>query len=497
MSTYILAIDQGTTGTTVMILSHEAKVIARASAEFEQRYPQPSWVEHDPEAIWGSLRTALPKALNQAGIKASQIEGIGITNQRETALMWDRRDGRSLHHAIVWQDRRTASHCQTLNEEGHEPLFRQRTGLLLDPYFSGTKYRWLLDHVDGARSLAADGHVALGTVDSYLLHRLTGGAAHMTDVTNACRSLLFDIHTLSWDQELCEIMQVPSRALPEVSDSASVFGHTQGLDILPDGIPIAAMAGDQHAALFGQTCFNEGDAKCTYGTGAFLLMNTGERAIASEHGLLSTIAWRYRGQTCYALEGSAFIAGAAVQWLRDGLGIIAHSSEVEDLAQSVSSTGDVVFVPALAGLGAPHWDPQARGMLWGLTRDSHKGHIARAVLEGIAMQIVDLSYAIEADAGKQMNYMRVDGGASQNNLLMQVQSNLLNRAVVRPTEIETTALGAGYLAGLSLGVFPDLETVRKLHQIERRFEPKMSSAARDYFVERWRHAIVRARRAVS
>lgn len=493
MLRYLLAIDQGTTGSTVLVLSEDGVVRGRGYREFPQYFPSPGLVEHEPDEIWTSVTEALVDALKSASARAQECAGIGITNQRETTLLWDRKSGRAPHRAIVWQDRRTSARCAELRSAGLEPLFRERTGLVLDPYFSGTKLEWLLDNVDGARAHAERGEWVFGTVDSYLLYRLTGGALHITDVTNASRTLLFDIVRGTWDDELLKQLRVPRAALPEVRGSSEVYGRTRGVEGLPDGIPIAGIAGDQQAALFGQACFETGDAKCTYGTGAFLLMNTGNTPTFSKNGLVTTIAWRIGDQTTYALEGSAFVAGSAVQWLRDQLKIIRKSEEVEALAASVPSSEGVVFVPALTGLGAPHWDADARGLISGITRGTSAGHIARATLEGIAFQIADLASAMISDAQRPITRLRVDGGAAQNNLLMQFQADLLEVPVDRPQNVETTALGAAYLAGLALGVFPDRAAVQRAHTLNRTWTPAMASDERKQHLVRWRQAVLRAR----
>jgi len=493
MLRYLLAIDQGTTGSTVLVMSEDGVVRGRGSREFPQYFPSPGLVEHEPQEIWTSVTDALGDALSSASVRAEDCAGIGITNQRETTLLWDRKTGRAAHRAIVWQDRRTSARCAELKSAGLEPLFRERTGLVLDPYFSGTKLEWLLDHVDGARAHAERGEWVFGTVDSYLVHRLTGGALHITDVTNASRTLLFDIVRGTWDDELLKHLRVPRAALPEVRSSSEVYGRTRGVEGLPDGIPIAGIAGDQQAALFGQACFETGDAKCTYGTGAFLLMNTGNTPTRSKNGLVTTIAWRIGDKTTYALEGSAFVAGSAVQWLRDQLKIIRTADEVEALASSVASSDGVVVVPALTGLGAPHWDPDARGLISGITRGTSAAHIARATLEGIAFQIADLAAAMVNDAQRPITRLRVDGGAAQNNLLMQFQADLLEVPVDRPDNVETTALGAAYLAGLALGVFPDRAAVQRAHTLNRTWAPAMASDERKQHMLRWRQAVLRAR----
>jgi glycerol kinase len=493
MSGFLLSIDQGTTGSTAMLLSPSGEVLGRANHEFPQHFPRPGWVEHDLDEIWKSVGDAVRDAIARAGVRATECLGIGITNQRETTVLWDRNTGKAVHKAIVWQDRRTADRCQELKEAGKEPMFRQRTGLVLDPYLAGTKLEWLLDHVDGARARAEKGELAFGTIDSWLVYRLSGGKAHVTDASNASRTLFYDIGKGRWDEELAAVLRVPMALLPEVRSCSEVYAHSSGVPGLPDGIPIAGMAGDQQAALFGQTCFEVGDAKCTYGTGAFLLTNTGTSLVHSENGLLTTIAWRLGEQTVYALEGSAFIAGAAVQWLRDGLGLISSSDEIESKAREVDESGDVVFVPALAGLGAPYWDPHARGLIYGLTRDTTAAHLARATLEGIAFQIVDLVDAMQADAGRPIKRLRVDGGAARNDLLMQFESDMLGVTIDRPENVETTALGAAYLAGMAVGVFSGLDSVLDAYRIERSFEPQVTQTERDGHLERWRDAVRRAR----
>jgi glycerol kinase len=490
---YLLAIDQGTTGSTALVVGADAHVIARANREFPQHFPRPAWVEHEPDEIWASVQGAVRDALEQARVDPKQCAGIGITNQRETTVLWERARGEPIYRAIVWQDRRTTERCAELSREGLEPLVRERTGLVIDPYFSGTKLEWLLDNVNGARRRAEAGELAFGTVDSYLLYRLTGGKVHATDVTNASRTLLFDIHKLAWDRDLMKALHVPEALLPEVRSSSEIYGHTRGFGPLPDGIPIAGIAGDQHAALFGQTCFQVGDGKCTYGTGAFLLVNTGREPVRSQHGLLTTPAWKVDGITEYALEGSAFIAGAAVQWLRDGLELIRSAEDIEALARQVDSAGDVVFVPALAGLGAPYWDPGARGIITGISRDTTAAHLARATLEGIAFQVTDLARAMEKDMGRRIGRLRVDGGASKNRLLMEFQGDLLGSTVERPRNIETTGLGAAYLAGLAVGLFSDRGAIAKAHHIDWSYKPTMSLDERSAHLQRWARAVARAR----
>lgn len=492
MSGFLLAIDQGTTGSTAVVLSaSDATVVAKANREFQQHFPNPGWVEHDLDQIWASVEGAIGDALAQGDFDPKDCRGIGITNQRETTVVWERATGNPIHRAIVWQDRRTADICAKLRADGHEPTFRSRTGLLFDPYFSGTKVKWILDRVEGSRARGAE--LCIGTIDSWLVYKLSGGVAHVTDATNASRTLLYDIVKGAWGDVLCSVLDVPTEMLPEVRSCAEVYAETKGLSVLPDGIPIAGMAGDQQAALFGQTCFEAGDAKCTYGTGAFLLTNVGDEFRAPPEGLLTTIAWRLGDTTTYAFEGSSFIAGAAVQWLRDGLGLIASASEVETHAGKVDSAGEVVFVPALTGLGAPHWDPHARGLIVGLGRDTTVAHLCRATLDGIALQIVDLIGAMERGGGEKLTRLRVDGGAAANDLLMQIQADLLDVPVDRPTNVETTALGAAYLAGLGAGVFPDTDAIKAAHAVERSFEPAMESEARAKRLQRWNDAIRRAR----
>lgn len=484
----ILAIDQGTTGSTALLLDRNVQVVAAFNVEFPNHYPAPGKVEHDVAEIWSSIEAAVKGALAAAG--DVEILAIGITNQRETSLFWDRNTGVPIHRALVWQDRRTADRCQALKDAGHEALFKRKTGLVLDPYFSGTKAAWLLDHVEGARARAEAGELLFGTIDAWLSWKLCG--THATDPSNASRTLLFDIRTMQWDEELCGILGVPMAALPRVCDNAEVLGHTKGLGFLPDGIPVAGMAGDQQSALFGQACFASGSAKCTYGTGAFVLMNTGTSPVTSENGLLTTVGWRLGGETTYALEGSAFIAGAAVQWLRDGLGIISTAAEIEALAASVPDSGGVVFVPALAGLGAPHWRPDARGLFLGITGGTTKAHIARAVLDGIALQISDILAAMATDAGTPLTELKVDGGAARNNLLMQFQADVLGVTCVRPTVLETTALGAAFLAGLGAGIWDSTDAIRESWAEDRRFEPLMADDRRADHLSAWAAAVAKA-----
>jgi len=453
-----------------MLVSGDIHVVASHNVEFPNHYPEPGHVEHDVDEIWESVREAVLGALAKAGVSAQQIAAIGITNQRETSVFWNRSTGRPVHRALVWQDRRTAEQCARLKREGHEHFVRQRTGLVLDPYFSGTKATWVLDNVSGARQAATRGELAFGTIDSWLTWRLTG--EHVTDPSNASRTLLFNLHTLDWDDEMLAMLDVPRQVLPTVASSSEVYGHTRGVGFLPDGIPVAGLIGDQQGALFGQACFQKGLAKCTYGTGAFILLNTGTTPKESNSGMLTTVAWSLAGTTQYALEGSAFIAGAAVQWLRDGLGLIHNAADIETLAATVPDSGGVVFVPALAGLGAPHWRPNARGIIRGITGGTTAAHIARATLDGIAMQIDEILRAMSSDLGGPLAELRVDGGAARNGLLMQRQADLLGVTCVRPTILETTGLGSALLAGMAVGIWDGQEAVTASWQEERRFIPK-------------------------
>ncbi|WP_457652406.1 glycerol kinase GlpK [Rhodocaloribacter sp.] len=489
---FILALDQGTTSSRAIVFDHHGQILTVAQREFEQLFPQPGWVEHDAEEIWATQLAVAREALDEAGLTAADVAAIGITNQRETTVVWDRETGWPIHHAIVWQDRRTSDFCGALKAEGHEALFRERTGLVLDPYFSGTKVRWLLDHVEGARAKAAAGELAFGTIDAWLVWNLTGGRVHVTDPSNASRTLLFNIHTGDWDDDLLRILDVPRSLLPEVRSSSEVYGMTaEGL--FDAAIPIAGIAGDQQAALFGQLCTKPGMVKNTYGTGCFMLMNTGTEAVPSKNNLLTTVAWERGGRTEYALEGSIFIAGAVVQWLRDGLGLIDSASEVEALAASVPDNGGVYLVPAFAGLGAPHWDPYARGAILGLTRGATAAHLARGALESIAYQVADVLEAMEADAGIRLAELRVDGGASKNDLLLQFQADLLRVPVVRPKVLETTALGAAYLAGLAVGFWDGLDDLAEQWVEDRRFLPAMPEDEVRRLREGWEKALERAK----
>jgi len=488
---HVIAIDQGTTGSTVFVLDENLEVKGRGYKEFPQIYPQPGWVEHKPDDIWSSVTAALGDALK--GIAPDSIAAIGITNQRETAVLWDRKTGKPPHNAIVWQDRRTAGICADLKANGKEARVKQLTGLTIDPYFSGTKVHWMLANVEGLAAAARTGSIAFGTVDTYLVWRLTGGAVHATDVTNASRTLLMDLSTLAWSDELLETIGVPRPMLPEIVPSSGPIGITKGVPGLPDGIPITGIAGDQQSALFGQACFTPGEAKATYGTGAFILINTGDKPVVSKSGLLTTVAWKLAsGELRYALEGSAFIAGAAVQWLRDGLQFFSSASEVEAMAASVPDSGGVIVVPAFAGLGAPHWRPEARGSITGLTRGTTRAHIARATLEGIALQNVDILKAMIRDSGRPLAMLKVDGGAAANNLLMQFQSDVLGVEIARPAMVETTALGAAFLAGLGCGMWKDQDQIRRTWKLERTFEPTADRAKIAEHLARWDAAVAKA-----
>ena len=489
---HILALDQGTTSSRAIVFDSAGTIRAIAQRELRQIFPRPGWVEHDGREIWATQVGVAAEAVTRAGISPREVKAIGITNQRETTLLWDRVSGEPLHNAIVWQDRRTAALCDRLKAEGLDPLFRQKTGLVLDAYFSGTKLVWLLDNIPGARDRAEAGELAFGTVDSWLSWNLSGGRLHISDASNASRTLLFNITTLDWDDELLAILGIPRAVLPQVVDSSVVYGETAG-ELFAAAIPIAGMAGDQQAALFGQACGSAGMAKNTYGTGCFLLMHCGERPVASQRNLLTTVAWQLAGRAEYALEGSVFNAGAAVQWLRDGLGIIRSSGEVEALAASVPDSGGVCLVPAFTGLGAPYWDPYARGTIVGITRGTTAAHIARATLESIAFQSADLLTAMEADAGVSLAELRVDGGATVNTLLMQFQADLLGVPVVRPRVSETTALGAAYLAGLAVGMWRDRQEIASHWQVDRIFTPIMSRAQAAELRGRWERAVERAR----
>jgi glycerol kinase len=489
---YVLALDQGTTSSRAIVFDHKGQIRSVAQKEFTQIFPQPGWVEHDPNEIWSSQAGVAAEAIAKMNISAQNIAAIGITNQRETTIVWNRQTGEPVYNAIVWQDRRTAAFCDHLKNEGLTDLIRSKTGLIIDAYFSASKINWILHHVEGAKELAAAGKLAFGTVDSWLVWKFTGGKVHVTDVTNASRTMLYNIRTLEWDEELLQIFDIPRSMLPEVKESSEVYGETAGA-IFAARIPIAGIAGDQQAALFGQMCTDTGMVKNTYGTGCFMLMNIGETFIESKNNLLTTIAWKINGKVDYAFEGSIFIGGAVVQWLRDGLGIIRSSAEVEQLAIEVDNTGGVYFVPAFAGLGAPYWDPEARGTIVGLTRGTTSAHIARAAIESIAYQTVDVLKAMEADAGLPIKELRVDGDATANNLLMQFQADLLGCKVIRPQIVETTALGAGYLAGLAVGYWKNQEEIQGQWQSERDFTPNAEDVKVEKSMAGWKRAVSAAR----
>ncbi len=489
---YILALDQGTTSSRALLFNDHGAVVSVAQREFRQIFPQAGWVEHDPGEIAETQIAVALQALSEAHVLAKDVAAIGITNQRETTIVWDRETGRPLYNAIVWQDRRTAAFCQQLKSQGHETLIQQHTGLLIDAYFSASKIAWILEHVPHARDLAAAGRLAFGTVDSWLVWRLTGGRVHVTDASNASRTMLFNIHSGSWDAELLDLFKIPVSMLPEVRPSSEVDGEVSSIPGL-NGIPIAGIAGDQQAALFGQRCTTPGLTKNTYGTGCFMLQSTGDRVVASKNQLLSTVAWKIGEKTDYALEGSVFVGGAVVQWLRDGLGLIRNSSQVEALANSVADNGGVYFVPAFVGLGAPHWDSYARGAIFGITRGTNAGHLARAALESIGYQVADLMDAVQTDTGTPLPELRVDGGASANDALMQFQADILGVPVVRPAITETTALGAAYLAGLGSGFWKELKQISELPREERRFEPSLPRSQVDAMRERWNEAVSRAK----
>ncbi|TFG38284.1 MAG: glycerol kinase GlpK [Syntrophobacterales bacterium] len=492
MSDVILAIDQGTTGTTAVLFDSQFKVISRGYQEFPQIYPTPGCVEHDPDDIWRSVLASLDAALTMSGINPSDIRAIGITNQRETTVVWNRETGKPYHNAIVWQCRRTADICKDLRDKDCEYLFQKKTGLLLDPYFSGTKLTWYFRNVGALKGDASKGSVAAGTIDTFLVWKLTGGKAHVTDVSNASRTLLMDIEKLEWDEDLCRILEVPMNVLPEIKGSTEIFGHTADVPGIPDGISICGIAGDQQAALFGQACFKPGEAKCTYGTGAFLLMNSGKEPVFSNNKLLTTVAWKLNGETTYALEGSTFIAGAAVQWLRDELNIINSASDVEELAKQVPDTGGVTMVPAFVGLGAPHWRAEARGIIAGLTRGTNRAHLARAVLEGIALQNVEILSAMESDSKRKLLSLKVDGGASKNNLLMQMQADLLGCTIIRPEMVEATALGAALLAGIGAGFINNTSEITGLWDTYDSFEPEIDDGEREAALKRWQNIVDKA-----
>lgn len=484
---YILSMDQGTTSSRAILFDKSGSIVAVAQKEFKQIFPQSGWVEHDPLEIWVSQAAVAKEAMLKLGIKADQVHAIGITNQRETTIVWDKKTGEPVYNAIVWQDRRTAAYCDEIKQAGKAQLIQEKTGLVVDAYFSGTKLRWILDHVPGARARAEKGELAFGTVDSWLLWKLTEGKVHATDVSNASRTLLFNLHTLDWDQELLDLMNIPRTMMPQVKSNSEVYGCASAIGM--SAVPVAGMAGDQQSALFGQMCIKEGMVKNTYGTGCFMLMNTGTRAVPSKNNLLTTVAWQLNGITHYALEGSVFIAGAAVQWLRDGLKIIRSSGEVQALATSVEDNGGVVVVPAFSGMGAPYWNPYARGAIFGISRGTTDAHIARATLESIALQTHDVLKSMESDAGVPIAELRVDGGATVNDLMMQFQSDILGVNVLRPEVIETTALGAAYLAGLASGYWSSVEEIASQWSVSGTFSPAMDVKRKEHFIHEWQRAV--------
>lgn len=485
---YILALDQGTTSSRALLISQDGKIHTTAQKEFKQIFPSPGWVEHDPQEIWSSQASCMSEVVAKSQITNDQIAAIGITNQRETTIIWDRKTGKPISNAIVWQDRRTTEICQELKNKGLEPLFQQKTGLLLDPYFSGTKILWILKNTPGALERAKQGDLAFGTVDTWILWKLTGGACHMTDVTNASRTLLFNIHTLKWDEDLLKIFNIPKEILPEVRSSSEIYGKTN-TSVVTGSIPISGMAGDQQAALVGQACFSKGMVKTTYGTGCFLLMNTGPEPVISKNNLLTTIGYQIKNELIYALEGSVFMGGAVVQWIRDSLGLIKKSAEIEKLASSVPDSGGVFFVPAFTGLGAPYWNPYARGIIVGLSRGTTPAHLARSALDSIAFQVMDVLKAMEADAGIEIGEIRVDGGAVENNLLMQFQADLMGVPVIRPQITELTALGTAFLAGLAVGFWKNKEEVATSWNLDRKFEPSMPASKVQNLRHKWGKAI--------
>jgi glycerol kinase len=486
---YILSLDQGTTSSRAILFNKSGEIVHVAQKEFTQHFPQPGWVEHNANEIWGSILSVIAGVLSESGIKPEQIAGIGITNQRETTVVWDKETGVPVYNAIVWQSRQTSEICDELKEKGLNDLFSEKTGLLIDAYFSGTKVKWILDNVEGAREKAEQGKLLFGTIDTWLIWKLSGGKAHVTDYSNASRTLMYNIHELKWDEELLDILGVPASMLPEVHPSSSIYAHTVDYHFFGKEVPIAGVAGDQQAALFGQACFGEGMAKNTYGTGCFMLMNTGEKAVRSEHGLLTTIAWGLNGKVEYALEGSIFVAGSAIQWLRDGLRMFKDAKESEDYAKKVASTEGVYIVPAFVGLGTPYWDSEVRGAVFGLTRGTTKEHFVRATLESLAYQTKDVLSAMEADSGIELKTLRVDGGAVKNNFLMEFQSDLLNVPVERPTVNETTALGAAYLAGLAVGFWENQEEISKQWAVDHKFSPDMGDDERAKLYEGWKKAV--------
>jgi glycerol kinase len=488
MSKFILSFDQGTTSSRAIVFDHNGSIRTIAQKEFRQIFPKPGWVEHDANEIWSSQLGVAAEAVTSAGLTIKDIEAIGITNQRETTLVWERKTGKPIYNAIVWQDRRTSAYCDQLKKDGHTQTIQQKTGLIIDAYFSATKLKWILDNVDGAKQRAQNGELCFGTIDSWLIWKLTGGILHATDVTNACRTMLYNIHSLHWDEELLALFDIPKAMLPEVRSSSEIYGYTNNI-LTAENIPIAGIAGDQQAALFGQMCVHPGMVKNTYGTGCFMLMNTGEQPVTSKNNLLTTIAWQINGKTEYALEGSVFIAGAVVQWLRDGLGLIKTAKEIEELAKKAESNEGVYLVPAFAGLGAPYWNQHARGTIVGITRGTTAAHLAKAALESIAYQTMDVVKAMQADAGVQVKELRVDGGATANDMLMQFQSDILNVPVIRPKITETTALGATYLAGLATGFWKDIDEIHQQWQVDNIFKPAIDETQRKMLSNEWKRAI--------
>jgi glycerol kinase len=486
MKKYILTLDQGTTSSRAILFDENGKIASLAQKEFTQFYPKPGWVEHDPMEIWSSQASVITEAILKENLKATEIAAIGITNQRETTIVWDKKTGQPVYHAIVWQDRRTSERCDMLKQKGVDKIIREKTGLVLDAYFSATKVQWILENVEGAREKAQQGQLAFGTVDSWLIWNLTQGKLHITDVTNASRTMLFNINTLEWDEELLDIFQIPKAILPEVKSSSEIYGETSG-QLLGTKVPVAGIAGDQQAALFGHICVKPGMVKNTYGTGCFMLMNVGDKPVLSKNNLITTIAWKIGDKVQYAFEGSIFIAGAVVQWLRDELKIISSAAEIESLASEVADSGGVYMVPAFAGLGAPYWNQYARGTIFGITRGTNRSHFCRAALEGIAFQVMEVLKAMESDSGIEIKELRVDGGATQNNLLLQFQADILKASVVRPEVTEVTAIGAAYLAGLAVGFWDNIEQLQKQWQINRRFEPDTDS--KEDLIKGWYRAI--------
>ncbi|CAM4062289.1 glycerol kinase GlpK [Bacillus paramycoides] len=489
MKKYILSLDQGTTSSRAILFNKKGEIVHSAQKEFTQHFPKPGWVEHNAQEIWGSILAVIATCLSEADVKPEQIAGIGITNQRETAVVWDKITGKPVYNAIVWQSRQTVGICDDLKEKGYSDMVREKTGLLIDAYFSGTKVKWILDNVEGAREKAENGDLLFGTIDTWLVWKLSGGKAHVTDYSNASRTLMFNIHDLQWDDELLDMLTVPKSMLPEVRPSSEIYGETIDYHFFGQNVPIAGVAGDQQAALFGQACFGEGMAKNTYGTGCFMLMNTGEKAVASEHGLLTTIAWGIDGKVNYALEGSIFVAGSAIQWLRDGMRMFKDASESEEYASRVESTEGVYVVPAFVGLGTPYWDSEVRGAMFGVTRGTTKEHFIRATLESLAYQTKDVLCAMEADSGIELNTLRVDGGAVKNNFLMKFQSDILDVPVERPVINETTALGAAYLAGLAVGYWKNQDEIKAQWHMDKRFEPTMEAETSEELYAGWKKAI--------